>query len=365
MKIAFDNQIFNQQRYGGISRYFVELSRHINLTKHEAKIFAGWHINEYLQDLPLEQVIGKKIKPLPKTGKLRQFINNAYLTPQYRRWQPDIYHHTYYFADPAPAVPNVITVYDMIHELYPDDFGGKDKTRFYKQKSINRADHVICISEATKQDLMQILTIPENKISVVYLGFLGQINLPNHPPTIVNPTDKPYLLYVGARGGYKNFSPFITAYSRSIFLKENFDVIAFGGGSFTHQEHLLFQRLNLSPTQVRHQYGNDEVLSQLYRHAQAFIYPSLYEGFGIPPLEAMAHHCPVICSNTSSIPEVVGDAGAYFDPHNLDEMQQKIEAVIQDTDWQIALKAKGQQRIEQFSWQKCAKQTLQVYQNVL
>lgn len=362
MKIAFDQQIFNQQQYGGISRYFTELTRHINQTQHQAKIFAGLHINRYINDLPNEQVVGKLVEPFPKTNRIRRTLNDFYIKPKVKQWQSDIYHHTYYLANYAKGMANVITVYDMIHELYPSDFHPSDKTQENKRQAITQADHIICISQATKKDLMRILNIPEAKISVVYLGFLN--NSYNHQ-NLIKDSNKPYLLYVGARGGYKNFRSLIIAYSQSNFLKANMDIIAFGGGEFTEAEKALFKQLNLADTQIQNKQGNDKVLTSLYQHAQAFIYPSLYEGFGIPPLEAMAHNCPVVCSNTSSIPEVVGEAGEYFDPTNIDDMQYKIENLIQSNSLQRELQVKGQQRIQQFSWQICADETLQVYQKII
>ena len=176
---------------------------------------------------------------------------------------------------------------------------------------------------------------------------------------------RPYLLYVGSRGGYKNFEALILAFASSSYLRSDFSVMCFGGGAFIPDELALFRQLQLSDAHVRQISGNDEMLASMYKNAAAFVYPSLYEGFGIPPLEAMSLGCPVICGNTSSIPEVVGDAGEYFDPNDTESMRVAIETVLQSTGWSQELVAKGHARRLLFSWQRCASETLDVYRSIL
>ena len=124
-------------------------------------------------------------------------------------------------------------------------------------------------------------------------------------------------------------------------------------------------RFGLSASQVQQIGGDDSVLADLYRTAHLFVYPSLYEGFGIPPLEAMSFDCPVVCSNSSSIPEVVGDAAVFFDPDSGESMGQALMKVASDVSLRQALVARGRERIKMFSWQRCAKQTIDVYRSVL
>ena len=121
------------------------------------------------------------------------------------------------------------------------------------------------------------------------------------------------------------------------------------------------KKLNLVNDQVSQTAGDDHLLAELYKHASAFIFPSLYEGFGIPPLEAMSYNCPVVCSNTSSISEVVGDAGEYFDPSDMDSMRVAIERVITSDSHKKILIDKGHKRLERFSWDRCAIETLNIY----
>ena len=124
-------------------------------------------------------------------------------------------------------------------------------------------------------------------------------------------------------------------------------------------------KLKLDSGQVRQFGGSDQLLTRLYEHASALIYPSLYEGFGIPPLEAMSHNCPVICGKTSSIPEVVGDAGAYFDSEDIHSIRSTIEEVVGSESHRRALIEKGQARLNCFSWDRCAAETLKVYKQLL
>jgi len=251
----------------------------------------------------------------------------------------------------------------MIHERFSDSFSQTDRTSVEKALAVARADHVICISEQTKRDLIEILGVEASKISVVYLGF----NLISHdkPVTITVGQSRPFILYVGNREGHKNFERLLIAYATSIKLKNNFDLICFGGGAFSDKEKALMQQLGVSVDRVSQVSGNDALLAGYYRASSAFVYPSLYEGFGIPPLEAMSFDCPVVCSNLSSIPEVVGDAGEMFDPYDPDSIRVAIERVVDDVQLQEVLISRGRERIKLFSWERCAQETLDVYRKVL
>jgi glycosyltransferase involved in cell wall biosynthesis len=176
---------------------------------------------------------------------------------------------------------------------------------------------------------------------------------------------KPFFLHVGMRGAYKNFGNLLSAYASSPMLRRDFDLIAFGSNGFTQRENESIQDLGLTSLQVRHLSGDDALLGHLYREAVAFIYPSLYEGFGIPPLEAMGFGCPVLCGKTSSIPEVVGDAGLYFDPNRVEAIADAMERVALSAELRLDLVARGNERVRQFSWERCAAETLDVYRDLL
>jgi glycosyltransferase involved in cell wall biosynthesis len=170
---------------------------------------------------------------------------------------------------------------------------------------------------------------------------------------------------VGGRAGYKNFEGLLKAYGARPDLQKNYDLIVFGGGTLTTQESELIKLLGIPVEKIRHVTGDDAVLGELYQHAAVFVYPSFYEGFGIPPLEAMSFDCPVVCSNASSIPEVVGDAAVMIDPASPDMIGWAIEAVLSDPVMRQSLIERGRERLKWFSWQACARQTVDVYRQVL
>ena len=275
----------------------------------------------------------------------------------------DIFHETYYTRmNSCPrSAKRIITVFDMTHEKFPEMQPGRDKTRKAKALAVERADHVICISENTRRDLISLLDVPEEKTSVIYLGYSLNVERVTQPVL----EEKPYLLFVGQRGGYKNFLRLLRVYADSAVLRDQCSLVCFGGGGFSANEQELMKSLGLPANSVLHISGGDEVLAGLYCDAAAFIYPSLYEGFGIPPLEAMSFSCPVVCSNSSSLPEVVGDAAELFDPENEGEMMAAIESVVLSAERSQLLVDRGCNRIKQFSWEKCAQDTLDVYNHVL
>jgi len=366
MKIAFDQQIFNLQSYGGISRYFTFLAQALLSQSQDVCVFAGVHQNNYLSALPKNVVRGLKLsKYPPKSGRIMQMFNHYLAEMQINTWQPDIVHETYYSAMPLNKrkAPRVITVYDMIHELYPQTFSNRDNATNLKLKKINNVEHIICISQNTKNDLIEIFGVEEDKISVTHLGVDSSFS--HYHPEQNSEFRRPFLLYVGARGGYKNFHAVLQAVSNSKQLRNDFDLVAFGGGRFSRKELDAISSFGFDDNRVRKMDGNDEKLKELYHLADAFIYPSLYEGFGIPPLEAMACSCPVISSNTSSMPEVIGNAGEYFDPTNVDELIVAIENVVYSSVRSEELRLLGKERIKIFSWEKTAKRTLDIYQMVV
>jgi glycosyltransferase involved in cell wall biosynthesis len=176
--------------------------------------------------------------------------------------------------------------------------------------------------------------------------------------------ERPYFLYVGLRGSYKNFDNALKAYASRGLLRKNFDLIAFGADEFSVKDSESIRSLGLTHSQVRRLSGDDVLLGRLYGNATALIYPSLYEGFGIPPLEAMSYGCPVLCGNTSSIPEVVGEAGLYFDSANIDSIADAMERIATGPKLRSDLVALGRERVKQFSWDRCAARTLEVYREL-
>lgn len=361
--VGFDYQIFAEQEFGGISRYFCALATELSKQPGvRARILAPLHVNAYLRTGPAANAtIGCYVRRLPKTGRLIQAASAGLFRSIARGLRPDVVHETYYASSPTCGlrVPEVITVHDMIHEIFPASFPRGDTTSRRKLAAARRADHIICVSHCTKRDLLERYHLPEDRVSVIYHGC---DELPAGGPAVTDLVGNcEYLLYVGSRTGYKNFSGLLHAFAASSWLRSNFRLVCFGGGQLTADERMTMQRLGISELSVVHVGGGDDRLATLYRNASAFVYPSLYEGFGIPPLEAMSVGCPVICSQRSSIPEVVGDAGEYFEPESVDSIRAVIEQVLQSSTRRQVLVEMGMARHRQFTWERCARETLDVY----
>ena len=375
MKILFDYQIFLDQEYGGPSRYFVNLAKELILTE-DLKICAPLHINAYLKEIPKASISGikfsnKYIKHFPY--KLQMMISRFAFEPLNQRienkfcnkFNPDIIHKTYYSNNDVKKNATVLTVFDLIQEKFHKQYNKDEKYR-PKKKALENADKIICISNNTAKDLVKYYDIDKKKIETVYLAnSLPNIKVNSLLHLIPKKSNKDYLLFVGKRIGYKNFLNFVKAFSISKNLKKDFRIICFGNIKFTKSEILEFSKLKLDHENIVHINGNDQLLTSLYKNARALIYPSLYEGFGIPILEAMSLDCPVICSNTSSIPEVGGNAAEYFNPYSIEQMSEVIHKTVYNNFKLKDLAKKGQVQNKKFSWEQCSKNTLKVYNELL
>lgn len=365
MRILFDHQIFSTQKYGGVSRYFVNIATKMSNLGENVRICAPIHTNCYLKESSKNLTSGLYFNFFPpKTTRIIKKINHYLSKRTISAWNPDIVHETYYNSNSVAKKNTVLTVYDMIHEVYPESFASSDNTSMLKKVAVSNASHIICISEQTKNDLINLFDVKESKITVIYLGFKTPIVAQNDG-TLSAVNKRPYLLYIGFRSGYKNFEKFIIGFASSAKLVQNFNIICFGGGPFNAHEQELIVKKGLSGHNIIQFSGNDQTLATLYLNASALVYPSLYEGFGLPPLEAMAYNCPVICSNTSSIPEVVGDAAEMFNPHDEESIRASIERVVFNGSFRNELICRGKERHSMFSWDKCAQETLDVYRRVL
>lgn len=367
MRIAYDFQIFGEHQYGGVSRYFFELAQAVaQQPTTEVGIVCPLYVNEYLaaSDKSLK-VIGRRAPVFPRTGRFYRAINRLLASSKLAKLHPDLVHETYYseksFAPHGSKV--ALTVFDMIHERCAETFSPKDRTAAIKSIAVERADHIFCISEYTKRDLVEILNVPEHKITVTYLA-VSPLPAPNISALSLL-GGGPFILHVGGRQGYKNFSALVRAYGSSAWLRKNFRIVCFGSGVLTEIERALILELGISEGAILQIGGGDDVLAALYKNAAAFVYPSCYEGFGIPPLEAMSQGCPVICSRATSIPEVVGDAGAYFDPLDVDSIRDALETVLHSQSIRDSLILAGHQRSKFFSWARCASETLAAYRELV
>jgi len=371
MRIVYTHNVFGYQAYGGISRYLVEVIKRIPAEEAQVQVFAGLHINQYLGGLP--GVIGIRVPVLNHAGfgqriinrliqLIRMRVNNLIERAFLRTDDQTILHLSYYTRRHfKKGVKIVVTVYDMIHELFPQYYPPWDRTTHRKRLCCERADRLIAISHCTKKDLVNLLGIDEKKVTVIYLGNSLENTMPEDCVKIV---DRPYLLYVGERGGYKNFNHLIKAFSHSPPLRNDFALVCFGGRNFTPHERKRLSSLGIDHL-VHYVSGSDSLFAGYYKNARALVFPSLYEGFGLPPLEAMGLGCPVICSNKGPIPEIVGEAGIYFDPEDVNNMQYILEKALYDDTLLEEMVKRGYQRSSTFSWDRTASQTIALYRSLL
>jgi glycosyltransferase involved in cell wall biosynthesis len=362
IRIAFDDAIFVRQSYGGISRYVVRLAEHLSrLNDCHVDVLAPWHINAYLRRNHGYQLHGVRLPRFRYTGRLRHAFSERIASAWLRGNPPNIVHETYYRPrrNSSSQSAIVVTVYDMIHELLPEFFSPQDPTPVHKAAAVARADHVICLSETTKHDLLELMQVDPAKVSVVYLGH----EVDGFGDFDVATCSSPYVLYVGMRGGYKNFDTLLRAFARRSALRRQVRIVCFGGEPSTAGDMVRIRELGLDDC-VEFRHGDDRDLRALYKSACVLVSTSFYEGFGLPPLEAMALGCPVVCSNAGSMPEVVGNAAQLFDPHDPDSLSQALEALLSDTTRRAELQRLGLARAAEFSWQRCAAETLSVYRQV-
>lgn len=359
-RILYDHQIFDIQRFGGISRYFCEIMQRLNM-KYDISI--RFTINYYIS----KKKLSKHSIPIPRFmfrhyRKICQAKNQKLAEQFLKSKEPYVFHPTYYstyFFKYIGDNPYVITVHDMIHEKFPHYFHQAEELIIQKREIIQRASHIIAISENTKKDIIDILHIDPNKIDVIY--HCTSIKPYEGKPTQSLP--KKFLLFVGDRTPYKNFTNLLLAFATLSKENEELSLIC-TGTRFTKNETELISNLKISD-KIRQIKASDKVMSELYTRAELFVFPSYYEGFGIPILEAYACQCPVALSNASCFPEIAGEAGVYFNPYSVSSMICAIKSVMYDENLRTDLIKKGTERLRLYSWEKAALQTESVYQKVI
>jgi glycosyltransferase involved in cell wall biosynthesis len=360
MRILYDHQVFSLQDAGGASRYHFELMRNLQDSRDLALDLLIGLNNSVMPFATLRQpntrVFGRatRIKP----GLTRYALNelfSAFIAPL--RGRVDIYHPTLYRALPLVRRGRiVVTHHDCIHERFPQLFSNAASVVEAKRKLFAQADAIICVSASSRSDLLHFYNVAPEKTHVIYHGFSP---LPN--ATVEE--QPPYLLYVGSRAGYKNFGLLLEAFSRS-GLAQSYRLMAVGGGPLTAAELQRIASLHLTGSITVIPKAEDATLARAYRGAALFIYPSLYEGFGFPPLEAMSLGCPVLVNRTSSLPEVCGNAAFYFNG-SVEELSHSLKSTLEDKH-QLAIKRElGEEQVKLYEWSRSAQSTLDVYRLVL
>ena len=354
--ILLDNIIFELQKAGGVSlvwKHVIEACLlRSNLEFKALDSGKGYNNIFYPKGLCAEHLIEDRSKKILRRYRDVSCLGNF-----------EVFHSSYFRVHSSPLVKNVVTVHDFIYEKY---YSGIKKVIHLQQKNhaLKNASAVICVSNNTKNDLLEYHPwIDEEKVHVIYNGVDPQF----HEARTVAFKDifkNPYIMFIGRREVYKNFQYALDLLETKAARDLDLTLKVVGGGMFTRSEQEYLLEKGLSKRVQIVAYPSDKELRSLYASAFAFIYPSFYEGFGIPPLEAMAVGCPVICSNTSSIPEVVGNAGLYIDPRSLSQGEQYLMKLC-DADFRQKVIDQGVDQSFRFSWDETGSNTIALYENLL
>lgn len=382
MKVLYDLQAFDMQTHGGVSRCFAELYSH-------RPAFVDAHIsvketdNVYLQELgfPPKGTLYKNFL-CDKDTKLKHFLFKLKYNIQYGKFSRldkrplinlfetesvlkkgdfDIFHPTFfddYFLPFLGKKPFVITVHDMIPEIFSIDKHQVEQ----KLAIIPKATHIVAVSERTKQDLVRIMHVPEEKVSVIYHGSDEE----PYTPSTTAPIAEEYILFVGTRYEYKNFKEFCKSCVGILKRHPQLKIVC-TGVPFSPEEIQFFESLGIKERMVHMFVQTRQELLDLYHYAFTFVYPSKYEGFGIPILEAYKADCPVMLNRASCFPEIAGDAAVFFDLNSeKSDFEEQFETLYRLTgDERGELIQRQRERMKLYSWSKSAAQLADVYKEVL
>ena len=383
MRILFDYQAFEMQSFGGVSRSYAELISHMQEDGVPCKVGLKESDNAYVKLPGLKPLHhthnkffgGKKWfkgqrtltrKIMQATGHKNDClkINQEYCIKLLKQQQFDVFEPTFfdpYFLPYLKGKPFVLTVHDMIPELFPQYFPSDDFQIVNKKLLCPLAAAIHVPSHKTKDDLIKILNINPEKIYVIPHG-ASQISIPK--TEVPRPIDNPYLLFVGERRGYKNYNALLHEMAILIQSIPELNLLC-TGRQFDEEEKKLISDLGLT-NHISHCFANDDNFYSLYHNAVAFVYPSAYEGFGLPILEAFSCGCPVLLNNASCFPEIGGDAAIYFDIDRRGALAEHIKAFLQESEQDKAnLITRGRERAKLFSWKESARNLTKVYQTIL
>lgn len=356
-----DEQIFVVQEFGGISRLFSELAEQFAQSPQmdvTLEPLSTSVINHYLLDDPvLVDQLGVREAGGHKSALMKYLLRPA------RRGRVDLVHNTFYlprgFRD-YPGAPRVMTVHDMIPEIFPETRRRLDKLTL-KHHYFTRADHIICVSEATRRDLERIYGETTTDITVVHHG-VDEVFRPVKQRVSSAPPE--YILFVGHRGAYKDAGTLIKAYAQLIKHEAAPPLLFVGGGAFTREELTTFRELGLSD-RVQQLSLSESEMPAAYANARMLVFPSRYEGFGLPALEGMACGTPVLLADASALPEVGGDAAVYFPPGDADSLALLMRSVNESEELRQSLVDRGAERALRWTWSRSAEATARVYEQTI
>lgn len=359
-RLTFSHDIFSAQRTGGISRCMLELMRALADEAVDWTAWVGSSSNDLLEAAENEAwANGRFIRGKTQSWLLGRFTgvaNEVALAGWMRRNPPSVLHRTYFpLIDLAGrGVRRVATLHDMWDERAARNGDHRAALRSHvKRAALDRADLIVCISEHTRQELVSIWPWAEPKSLVIHHGVRP---LAERPFPIIR--SLPFFLFVGRRSHYKNFQVAVAALAKANL--PDHELVCFGDEPLSQAELEMVARYGLSE-RVHRVAGGDDRLAAFYESAEALLYPSSYEGFGLPLLEAMIHGCPVITTSNTALPEVAGDAAIYADPSDAAAWPEALFCLAMSNNLRSEMVKKGQDRAAMFSWSATARAHMTAY----
>lgn len=369
MIVGIDGNEANQARRVGIGEYAYQLLEAFSKLLQAQTIARVYLKTPPISDLPFAS----------ETFKYRVIGPKRFWTQialpfdlYFHRPRPNVFFTPTHYAPRFSPVPVAISLMDVSYIHFPHLFRKKDlyQLRYWTSYSVKKAKRVFTISLASKNDIIKLYNIPSEQVVVTYPGIKPMQKTQTKPidfDTVqkrfsIRPS---YILFVGTLQPRKNISKLIEAFARLAPEKNSLDLLIVGKRGWLYEEILLAPRKFEIENNVKFlEFVSDEELAGLYTHAQFFILPSLYEGFGLPILEAMQYGCPVITSNISSLPEAAGEAALYVNPNDVEDIATKMQELLKKERLKKELIQKGYQQVKKFSWEKTAKQTLTVLEEL-
>ena len=361
VSVFFDHQCY-WERYGGVSRYFTEILK-TDIEDADYQLALKYSNNEYLRELDFECKPFLDNVCISKKHYAISAANKPNSVRMLRRTNANIVHLTHYDPYLFKHIHKKIvvsTIHDLNFFAIPEFFGRQTELlKTWQIRCINNSDKIITISEKTKEDIIKYFKIPNDKITRIYHGINSVFKKTSEERVV----SAPYILFVGRRGGYKNFDIVKQSFAR-IASKYSEIMLVCTGQQFSANEKKSLYAYGIYD-RVLHISANEKTLVNLYSNALFFIFPSLYEGFGLPLLEAMSCECPVLCSNASCFPEIAENAVLYFDPCSVEDICEKMIELIEHETFRESLIEMGSKRKESFSWEKSRQEHFEFYKSLL
>jgi len=292
-----------------------------------------------------------------------------------KKYQLDLVHFTHFNAPILYRSQFIVTIHDLIISHYPNSRATTKNIVIYKIKLFfykliiniiaNKAQKIITVSEYSKKDIVQLLKIKESKVIVTYEGVdlpsLGQIKCDQIKKDLG--INRDFLLYVGSAYPHKNLEKLIEAFGQVLLVNNTLQLVLVGSKNYFYSQLANeVKKADLDESVILTDYLSDSDLACLYREARLYIFPSLIEGFGLPPLEAQSYGLPVLSSFNSCLPEILGDSVLYFNPNNASELARLIIEVLGNQQTMDDLRNRGYNNLKQYSWHQCALKTIEQYQ---